>query len=222
MNLEQFDAALRLAAAAHKWQKRKSSKNSRSVELPYITHPVAVAALVQRYDGTEHQVIAALLHDVLEDSGRKYRKQIRAFGAGVLAIVEACSDTEVSPKPPWLGRKVGYIAHLRELCDTARRDATQTHPSILVTACDKLANLQAIHLELTETGEGVFRRFSVRKRATLWFYEQVVGCYSGVLPEQLATALTRELDEVFALAQTQRGLPVPSDEDLSWSAAHTD
>ncbi len=64
---QKFDTALSLALEAHAGQIRKGTENALGLPLPYITHPVAVATLVQRYGGNEDQVIAALLHDVLED-----------------------------------------------------------------------------------------------------------------------------------------------------------
>lgn len=57
---ERFNRALQLAIEAHAGQVRKGTENAVGLALPYITHPVAVATLVQRYGGTEDQVIAAL------------------------------------------------------------------------------------------------------------------------------------------------------------------
>ncbi|HPB74386.1 MAG TPA: hypothetical protein PLY96_03920 [Chromatiaceae bacterium] len=47
-----FNAALAMAAEAHRGQIRKGTHNALGLPLPYITHPVAVAALVQRYGGS--------------------------------------------------------------------------------------------------------------------------------------------------------------------------
>ena len=86
--IERFNAALALAAIAHQGQIRKGTENAAGLSLPYITHPVAVAALVQRYGGGEDQIIAALLHDVLEDGGPAWAGPIQVdFGAEVLALV---------------------------------------------------------------------------------------------------------------------------------------
>ena len=77
-----FDTALSLALEAHAGQIRKGTENALGLPLPYITHPVAVATLVQRYGGNEDQVIAALLHDVLEDGGPQWAEPIRDVSVG--------------------------------------------------------------------------------------------------------------------------------------------
>lgn len=90
---ERFNRTLQLAMFVHSGQIRKRTQNTHDIPLPYITHPVIVATLVQRYDGTEDQIIGGLLHDVLEDGGAQWAGPIRSeFGEGVLQIVEYCTD----------------------------------------------------------------------------------------------------------------------------------
>lgn len=184
---DRFNRALQLAIEAHAGQVRKGTENTAGLALPYITHPVAVAALVQRYGGTENQVIAALLHDVLEDGGPQWARPIReAFGAEVLELVEFCTDglpDEAGRKPPWRERKEAYLEHLREA----------DGPGLLVSACDKLANLQAILLDLTEVGEAVWARFTGKKDGTLWYYGALVDAFAGRVPVALKLALERDL-----------------------------
>lgn len=70
-----FDVALALALAlasqASAGLIRKGAENS--VEMapcwPYITHPVTVVTFVQRFGGTEGQLVEALLHDVVKEEG---------------------------------------------------------------------------------------------------------------------------------------------------------
>ena len=156
-----FTKAIALAAAAHEGQARKGT------QIPYIMHPVAVAGLIARYGGDEDQQIAGLLHDVLEDGGPAWTSAIAAFGPRVLAIVEACTDglpdPETGRKPAWKPRKEAYLARLAEEPDDA----------LLVSACDKLHNLESILLDLTETGPGVFSRFTASQNETLWYYREL-------------------------------------------------
>ncbi len=191
---DRFNRALQLAIEAHAGQVRKGTENAAGLALPYITHPVAVAALVQRYGGTEDQVIAALLHDALEDGGPQWARPIHeAFGAEVLALVEFCTDglpDETGRKPPWRERKEAYVAHLREA----------EGPGVLVSACDKLANLQAILLDLTEVGDAVWERLTGGKDGTLWYYGALVEAFAGRVPPVLEKALQRDLDAVLARA----------------------
>lgn len=161
-----YTAALLLAARAHQGQCRKGTP------IPYITHPVAVAALVAHYGGDEDQQIAALLHDVLEDGGLQYAGEILgAFGARVLAIVEACTDgvpDTHGQKAPWAQRKQAYLDHLGSAPDEV----------LLVSGCDKLSNARAIVDDLLTVGPIVFERFSAGQSGTLWYYAALAKLFA--------------------------------------------
>lgn len=180
-----FTKAITLAAEAHEGQKRKKTN------IPYITHPVAVAALVARYGGDEDQQIGALLHDVLEDAGESWTPRIAEFGERVLSIVRACTDgtpdAVTGEKAPWRERKESYLAHLAEAPDDA----------LLVSACDKLHNIQAIHLDLTEIGTEVFKRFTASQDETLWYYRSLAEIFAArnIAP---AEAIRREYEKIVA------------------------
>ena len=194
---QKFDTALSLALEAHAGQIRKGTENALGLPLPYITHPVAVATLVQRYGGKEDQVIAALLHDVLEDGGPQWADPIRdAFGGQVLDLVQFCTDglpDAQGQKSPWRERKELYLAHLR----------AAEGEGVLVSACDKLANLQAILLDLTEIGESVWTRFTGGKDGSLWYYVELVEAFGGRVPAALEVALRRDLAAVLELASAR-------------------
>jgi (p)ppGpp synthase/HD superfamily hydrolase len=160
-----FTRALYLAASAHEGQVRKSTP------IPYITHPVAVAALVAQFGGDEDQQIAALLHDVLEDGGPHFGPIIhKDFGPRVLRIVEGCTDgtpDASGTKAPWKERKVAYLAHLAQAADEV----------LLVSGCDKLNNASAILHDLVHTGPSVFNRFNASKEDTLWYYQELADIF---------------------------------------------
>src|SRR5688500_18605267 len=105
-----FSEALVYAADSHRSQLRKGTA------IPYVSHLLAVAAIVFEYGGDENDAIAALLHDAIEDAGGDSARQEirRRFGAEVVAIVDSCTDAETIPKPPWEERKRAYIEHLAE------------------------------------------------------------------------------------------------------------
>jgi (p)ppGpp synthase/HD superfamily hydrolase len=191
---DRFHAALCLAAQVHAGQVRKGTASASGLELPYITHPVAVAMLVQRYGGDAEQIIAALLHDVLEDGGEQWAERIAAdFGSEVLALVRFCTDgvpDASGHKAPWRERKTAYVAGLKE----------KTGPGLLVSACDKLANLQAIHLDRLECGDVVWSRFTADRTAVFWYYGALIDAFGTRLPHALVQALHREWAAVQALA----------------------
>lgn len=76
------------AAAAHEGQVRKFDGR------PYIEHPRAVEQIVAANGGTENQRIAALLHDVVEDTEVTLEEIRRRFGDPVAEIVDALTRRE--------------------------------------------------------------------------------------------------------------------------------
>lgn len=160
-----YTQALVLAARAHEGQMRKGTG------IPYISHPVAVSALVARNGGDEDQQIAALLHDVLEDAGATYQREIEQFGPRVMKIVQGCTDgvpNEAGTKQPWIERKRAYLKHLQEVDEDV----------LLVSACDKLHNASCIVEDLRAVGPAVFERFSAGREMTLWYYEEMEKIFS--------------------------------------------
>lgn len=153
--LKAFEFAFRL----HKNQLRKGSN------IPYLSHLMAVAALVSEDGGDEEEVIAAILHDTVEDhGGYKTLFEIReTFGERVANIVEACSDSFTLPKPPWEKRKRDYILHLKNASPGARR----------VSLADKIHNARSILRDLDCIGEAVWERFNGGKRGTVWYYQSL-------------------------------------------------
>jgi guanosine-3',5'-bis(diphosphate) 3'-pyrophosphohydrolase len=62
MNSKHYKAVLNFATKAHQGQLRKYTHD------PYIVHPIRVATMVKSNGGSEAMILAALLHDVLEDT----------------------------------------------------------------------------------------------------------------------------------------------------------
>lgn len=167
-----ISAAFALAALVHEKQKRKST------DIPYISHPMAVAAQVSVWGGSEDQFIAALLHDVVEDGGAQYMPVIEEhFGKHVLDLVMACSDAAPQrgqPKGAWIERKEKYIANLRSAADEV----------LLISAADKWHNLASILADAKQLGEVVFDRFILqdfertdKKKMVLWYYKELLAVY---------------------------------------------
>lgn len=133
--------------------------------VPYVTHLFAVSALVGEYGGDEEQMVAALLHDWLEDIDGASMERLRAhFGDRVAEIVLACSDATTRPKPPWQERKDHHLAHVRG----------QSADVKLVAAADKLHNATCVLLDLTHNGDACFDFFNAPKDKVLWYYRAMV------------------------------------------------
>src|SRR6185295_4221318 len=111
-------------------------------------HLLGVASLVMGESGhvpfavTEDMVIAALLHDAVEDEGGLFRlRDIEAkFGKEVANIVKGCTDSfeeDSEKKQEWELRKAAYISRLRE-------EHHESEGTLLVSAADKLYNARAM------------------------------------------------------------------------------
>jgi (p)ppGpp synthase/HD superfamily hydrolase len=143
-----------------------------------------VCGLVIDAGGSENEAIAAVLHDAVEDQGGAAALDlIRAkFGSNVAAIVEACSDTDVLPKPRWRARKEAYIEHLK----------TASASVLRVSLADKLNNLRTIVRDYGEIGEALWARFSP-DADQVWYYGSVLE----VFEERLSVPMTTELRETY-------------------------
>lgn len=192
---DRISAAFALAALVHEKQTRKST------DIPYISHPMAVAAQVSVWGGSEDQFIAALLHDVVEDGGAQYMPVIeKHFGKHVLDLVMACSDAAPQrgqPKGVWIERKEKYIANLRSAADEV----------LLISAADKWHNLASILADAKQLGEVVFDRFirqdferTDKKKMVLWYYKELLAVYRE---RKVAAApeLDSLLDEIVTVTQ---------------------
>ena len=140
-----FERALKYASRLHVKQTRKGS------DAPYISHLLAVAAIVLELGGTEKEAIAALLHDAVEDQGgRKTLEEIRRrYGKRVARIVAACSDTDQLPKPPWRERKEAYVERLELPCGLEQQQRSVA-PAFLGERDLGLEPIQAGSRELVE------------------------------------------------------------------------
>jgi (p)ppGpp synthase/HD superfamily hydrolase len=154
---KRFEEALLFASRRHAKQKRKGTA------VPYVSHLLAVSALVLENDGSEEEAIAALLHDAVEDRAATLDEIRDRFGTRVANIVWGCSDTDEHPKPPWKARKTAYIEHLKSAGRSQR----------LISAADKLHNARSILRDYRIEGDRVWDRFNADKTQTLWYYGAV-------------------------------------------------
>jgi len=181
-----FEEALTIAARLHAAQKKKGS------DIPYVAHLLGVAAIALHYGANEDEAIAALLHDAVEDQGgAATREEVRRlFGEAVAAIVDGCTDTDLTPKPPWRKRKEDYLIHIR----------TAPAPVRLVSASDKLDNARAIRADYRVIGEALWQRFKGGREGTLWYYRSLVRALREAGPSELVEELDRVVSEIERLA----------------------
>jgi (p)ppGpp synthase/HD superfamily hydrolase len=148
---------LTFAERAHRAQTRKGT------DIPYVSHLMAVAALVLEHGGDEDQGGAAIAREI----------RVR-FNDRIADIVLACTDTDAVPKPPWRTRKEAYIASVE----------TKPAAALLVTLADKRHN--AVILEdHRRIGDAIWSRFTGGRYGTLWYYRALACRQPGPLADRL-------------------------------------
>lgn len=177
--MSRFAQALVYATEVHAPQRRKGT------DVPYVAHLLAVASLVLEDGGDEDEAIAALLHDTIEDHGVTHAQLAERFGSKVADIVQACSDTDVLPKPPWRARKEAYIAHLAEAPPEVVR----------VSLADKLHNARSLLFDYRLMGEELWLRFNP-EADQLWYYRSLLDVFRRVSRSPLVDELERVVTEL--------------------------
>ncbi len=174
-----FNMALEYALFWHGNQPRKSTS------IPYICHPLGVAASIIEAGGDEDQAIGGLLHDVAEDCGGEPRltEILETYGPRVESIVRGCSDSLVEreqDKAPWPERKLLHLKHLESASDDV----------LIVTAADKLNNARAIATDFEIIGSEVWSRFHASAEEIAWYY---ISIYAILVKREVSPVLLKPL-----------------------------
>ena len=161
---KKYKKAIDYAFALHSSQYRKGTT------IPYFTHLVSVSNNVIENGGNTDEVIAGLLHDAVEDQGgEKTLKLIKKrFGNKVAKIVEECTDTKITPKPPWLERKKKYLSGMKK----------STQSSLFVSLCDKLHNATCIVNDYQRVGRKLWKRFNASAKQVYWYHNSLYKNFS--------------------------------------------
>jgi len=120
--------AVSFAAHKHKYQRRQDAGAS-----PYITHPLSLASILRDEGGVDDAavLVAALLHDTIEDTETNYDELRGQFGTEVAEIVAEVTDTK------WLKKTSRRRLQISKA-------ARASHGAKLVKLADKISNLRDI------------------------------------------------------------------------------
>jgi len=199
---EKFTRAVDYARTLH-IERRKGT------EIPYMAHLLGVASLVMGESGrvdfpvTEDMVIAALLHDTVEDHGGAPRLNDVEFNLGseVARMVAGLSDTleeESSNKAPWELRKKSYLTRLRK----ESRDVQ------LISAADKVYNAQSILTDYRRIGDKIWQRFKRGRDQQLWYFNELLKIFKKAGTNEIVDEFERvvkELDRISAEGKAVSG-----------------
>ncbi len=178
-----IEKAIRISMQAHATQTRKGG------DIPYASHPVHVALILQRLGCVSEVVQAALLHDVVEDCDDwTLERMARSFPEPVVRWVGELTETKGEP---WEVRK-------RQAVDKVPGMSTE---AATIKGADKLHNLQTlVHaLEAVDDPETVWDHFHGSPERTLALSEDLIEALGARIPEPLHTALRSTVQRLRAL-----------------------
>ena len=156
MYTPRVELALATVLEAHGLRRRKAGRGFE------VTHVTSVAWITADYGFDEDTVIAALLHDTLEDTALDPHVIRSRFGDLVLGMVQ---DVSEPPKPrPWRARKEAYIAQLRQ---------TPRLGSLAIASADKIHNLTKMVDGLRTHGVEFAAAFTAGLDAMQWYHHTV-------------------------------------------------
>ena len=163
-------SAIAFAADKHRDQRRKDANAS-----PYINHPIALANVLANEAGIDDErvLVAAVLHDTIEDTETTEQELLRLFGQEIAAIVLEVTDDKALPKAE---RKRLQIENAPDISRRAK----------LVKLADKICNLRDV------ASNQPVGWSSERKQEFFEWANAVVDGVRGVHPE-----LERIFDEVY-------------------------
>lgn len=160
--MELVTKAMIFAAQAHDGMKRKKDHT------PYILHPTEVASIVGTLTNKQEVIVAALLHDVVEDTPATIEEIEQEFGSRVAELVQ--SETEdkrkgVSPASTWRARKEESIEILRNTTDPEVK---------MLFLGDKLSNMRSFYRQWQVEGISMWKGYHEKDPAQqAWYYHAI-------------------------------------------------
>jgi len=142
-DVERVDEAYRFSDAAHRGQIRKSGE-------PYISHPLAVAGIIADWQLDAQAVIAALLHDVMEDTEVSKDEISQRFGRPVADLVDGVSKLD---RIEFKSQQDAQAENFRKMLLAMARDVRV----MLIKLADRLHNMRTLDAVSTQQRRRVAR-----------------------------------------------------------------
>jgi (p)ppGpp synthase/HD superfamily hydrolase len=175
-----IEQAIRAAAVLHQTQLRKGS-----MPFPYVTHLFATAFTLLDYTNDEDVIIAALLHDTIEDTDYTIDELQEDFGGKVREIVEAVTEPKSTPenRVSFSERKQVYTQQLKK----------GPKEAILVAAADKMHNFRTMIEDYSDAHERFVQDFGKNFDERIEAYQNI----ANVINNRLDGAILAEFNHVF-------------------------
>ncbi len=133
LDTRRLSDAFSFAYQAHDGQLRKSGE-------PYIIHPLAVADIVADLELDTDSIIAALLHDVIEDTPATHEEIAKRFGESVALLVEGVTKLT---RVQYISKEEEQMENLRKMLMAMAKDIRV----VLIKICDRLHNMRTMEYQ---------------------------------------------------------------------------
>ena len=167
--MDKVTRAIEFAAKAHDGMCRKKDKT------PYILHPLEAAVIVGTMTDDQEIISAAVLHDVVEDTGITIEEIEENFGTRIRRLVESETEDKRADLPPedtWRIRKEESLNELKNNKDVAVQ---------MLWLGDKLANMRSFYRMKRKEGEGMWQAFNQKDPEQQFWYYSTIAEYTASL-----------------------------------------
>lgn len=171
--MELVERAIIFATKAHKGMRRKNN-------LPYILHPVEVAAIVSSMTSDQEVIAAGALHDVVEDTEIGIQVIEKEFGKRVAGLVTSETENKRKELPAdvtWKVRKEEAMEVLKNTKDINVK---------ILFLSDKLSNLRSIYSNWGKEGPNLWKHFNQKDPVEQKWYYNSIANYTQELSDTLA------------------------------------
>lgn len=160
--MDKVTLAIEFAAKAHDGMCRKKDKT------PYILHPLEASVIVGTMTDNQDVISAALLHDVVEDTGITIEAIEEKFGKRVRELVESETEDKRADLPPENTWRIRKEESLEELASCGDTDV------LMLWLGDKLSNMRSFYRIWRNEGEKMWQSFNQKDpEQQFWYYSTI-------------------------------------------------
>lgn len=172
-----IELAINTAIEAHGLRRRKAKRGFQAA------HVLSVGLITAEFGLDEDTVVAAVLHDTLEDTDLDPDVIRSRFGSLVLQMVRDVS--EPPKRNSWRDRKEAYLGQIR---------STPRFGSLAVVSADKIHNLTTMTAELERRGTVFIEAFNTDLDGMLWYQRTVLASVTARWAHPILDEHRRRLD----------------------------
>lgn len=166
-----FDKALIFATEKHSGQRRKMSG------VPFILHPIEVAAIVGTMTDDKEILAASVLHDTVEDTDTTLEEIKEVFGKRIYLLVMTETEEKREDRP------AGETWEIRKLETLSILENTKDMGVKMMWLGDKLSNIRSFSREFSNIGDRVWENLNQKNPAKQAWYYRTVAEYLSELKD---------------------------------------